>query len=295
MAIQLRHYANTTGFSEDYYKVRDFLIRINMEKVINPNFLWGRWEWAFSLPYLDVEELSKIGIWENDGVIVAIVTYEQGVGYAYFCVDKQYNYLKKEMLLYAKDNLSKNGKLKASICDTDREFQQIAAAQGLKPTQGKEVSAIFDIHKETISYSLPEGYSIMSLVENCDLYKFDRVLWRGFNHEGEPPMTLKQIEDRKASISGPHLNKELNIVVISPDGNYASYCGMWYDKKTDYALVEPVATDPSQRLKGLGKAAVLEAIKRCGVLGAKYAYVGSSQQFYYQIGFHPTYSETWWE
>jgi len=69
---------------------------------------------------------------------------------------------------------------------------------------------------------------------------------------------------------------------------------MWYDSDTNYALVEPVATDPQYRMMGLGKAAVLEAVLRCGKLGAKKAYVGSLQQFYYNIGFYPVSTETFW-
>ena len=142
---------------------------------------------------------------------------------------------------------------------------------------------------------MPPGYSLISLAEDYDLGKFHRVLWRGFNHPGEPPTTAEELESRRRSISGPDLNPELCIIVVSAEGEYASYCGMWYDRTTENALVEPVATDPGFRKLGLGKAAVLEAIRRCGQLGAKQAYVGSSQQFYYQIGFHPIPASTFWE
>ncbi|HBP38077.1 MAG TPA: GNAT family N-acetyltransferase, partial [Clostridiales bacterium] len=54
------------------------------------------------------------------------------------------------------------------------------------------------------------------------------------------------------------------------------------------------ATDPAYRKMGLGRAAVLEAIRRCGVLGARRAFVGSSQQFYYSIGFRPYATSTFW-
>ncbi|MCL2884708.1 MAG: GNAT family N-acetyltransferase, partial [Oscillospiraceae bacterium] len=75
----------------------------------------------------------------------------------------------------------------------------------------------------------------------------------------------------------------------------AAYCGTWKDPASAVALVEPVATDPDYRMRGLGKAAVLEAVRRCGTRGAKQAYVGSSQQFYYNIGFRPALTSTWWE
>ena len=86
-----------------------------------------------------------------------------------------------------------------------------------------------------------------------DILKFNRVLWRGFNHEGEPPTTPEDLADRRKSLSGPHLDLRLCIVVVSPDGEYASYCGMWYDSDTEYALVEPVATDPAYRKNGSGE------------------------------------------
>jgi predicted N-acetyltransferase YhbS len=70
---------------------------------------------------------------------------------------------------------------------------------------------------------------------------------------------------------------------------------MWFDERSKTALVEPVATEPAYRKMGLGKAAVLEPIKRCGALGAERALVGSSQQFYYNIGFRPYATSTWWK
>lgn len=296
MSIRFRNYTSEPGFTEDFHKVRDFLVRVNRKNPIQYDFEWGRWEWAFSLPYLDTSNLSKIGIWESDHTIVALVTYEEGLGYAYFSVDKPYDYLKEEILLYTKDNFrDKQGKLKVLINNTDQAFQKVAANNGFRPTQDTEGNAVYDIEIDRIKYSLPSGYSITGLADDCDLTKFNRVLWRGFDHEGEPPMTVEQIEMRRKSISGPHLNPELNIIVVSPEGEYASYCGMWYDKDTEYALVEPVATDPKYRRLGLGKAAVLEGIKRCGKLGAKQAYVGSSQQFYYCIGFRPLPASAFWE
>jgi predicted N-acetyltransferase YhbS len=58
------------------------------------------------------------------------------------------------------------------------------------------------------------------------------------------------------------------------------------------AYVEPVATDPDYRKMGLAKAAIYEAVLRAAKLGAKEAYVISSQQFYYNIGFRPNSTET---
>ena len=70
-----------------------------------------------------------------------------------------------------------------------------------------------------------------------------------------------------------------------------SKIGIWEDGGE---VVAPVAADPAYRKTGLGRAAVLEAVRRCGELGAARAYAGSSQQLYDRIGFRPFATSTAW-
>ena len=293
MAVNFRNFNKETGYSPDFHKVRDFIIRINGADLRYPNFDWSRWEWVHKDICFDKADiLPKIGIWEDGGKIVAVATFEDKPGDAFFLTDDSYSFLKEEMMRYAMDNLRDGDKFRAMIDDRDTQMQRIARRLDLRPTQNRELDSVLDIDG-SLSYSLPEGFSISSVEDEIDLHKLNRVMWRGFNHDGEPPEDL--LEFRRRSISGPHQNNALNIKTTAPNGEYASYCGMWYEPGMDYALVEPVATDPDYRLMGLGKAAVLEGIIRCAKLGAKRAYVGSSQQFYYNIGFYPASSGTWWE
>lgn len=53
----------------------------------------------------------------------------------------------------------------------------------------------------------------------------------------------------------------------------------------DTAYVEPVATVPEHRKRGLAKTVVYEACSRAHALGAKRAIVLSDQAFYFRIGF----------
>lgn len=295
MAIYFKNYTSEKGFTKEYQRVWDFLVRINREKIIDEGFLWGRWEWMFSLQsYFDGDNLGKIGLWEVDGVIVALATYESQLGNAWFLVDSYYNHLKKDMLQYVMDHQRKDGKIKVLIDDTDRNFQESAVAHGFQPTGDRENNSFLPLEKANLHYDLPEGYRIVSMADEYDLKKYNHVLWRGFNHEGEPEDTEEALEGRKQEQSGPHADMNLKIAIVAPNGNFVSYCGMWYLPGMEYALVEPVATDPDFRMKGLGKAAVLEGVNRCRDLGAKVAFVGSSQQFYYNIGFRPYSTKTWW-
>jgi len=88
---------------------------------------------------------------------------------------------------------------------------------------------------------------------------------------------------------------DLNVVVVAPDGNFVSYCGMWFEPVHSIAYVEPVATDPDYRRTGLGRAAVLEGIRRCGEMGARVAWVGSTMPFYRSLGFRMAYRNRVWQ
>ena len=297
--INFRQYKNTTLYGEDYNRVRDFLIELDSH-----NYHFGRWDWmvmSLSAEWNDpVESLEKIGIWEDDKKIVAVATFDCTLGSVYLLTLKGYERLKEEMLLYAKGNLSKDKFFRVLILDGDIEMQNISARHNFFPAQDRELDAIYPIEPEKIKYDLPKGFRITSFKDNFDLYKYGQALWKGFNHEinGEGPFYLyweKYSERYKNNWNRPNIDLNLKISIVAPNGDFVSHCGMWYDQKSKSALVEPVATEPAYRKMGLGKAAVLEGIKRCAGLGAARAFVGSSQQFYYNIGFRPYASSTWWK
>lgn len=292
MPITFRNYAPVPLFGDDYYKLRNFLIKLDSH-----NYHFGRWDWMITGGWLDKSGLPKIGLWEENGIIVAVATYDTQLGKAYLLTDKQYRNLSEEMLLYAKHAFAKENKFLVLILDGDLELQNIALQNGFFPTQDKECDAIYLLDVGKATYSLPDGFKITSMKETFDLFKYGQVLWKGFNHELDGEGAFSP-DDERNGIMGfdrPNVNLDLKIAVIAPNGDFASYCGMWYDEVSQSALVEPLTTDPAYRKMGLGRAAVLEAVRRCGNLGAKRAYVGSSQQFYYNIGFRPYATSTWWE
>jgi GNAT superfamily N-acetyltransferase len=298
MSVTFRKYRNGILYNDDYSNVRKFLIELD-----NHNYHFGRWDWmlmCFWGEWTDPDGIEKIGIWENNNKIIAIATYDSTLGSAFLLTLKGYEILKEEMFIFAKENLSKDGKFRVLILDGDLEMQNIASKHNFYPTQDKESDAVYIIDNERIKYNLPKGFNIISFKDNFDIYKYRQVMWKGFNREtnGEGPFYLhweKHSEKHKAAWNRPNVDLELKIFVVSPNGDFVSHCGMWYDRKSKNALVEPVATEPAYRKMGLGKAVVLEGIKRCGELGAIKAFVGSSQQFYYNIGFMPYATSTWWK
>lgn len=71
MPISFRSYTPVPGFTPEFQRVHEFLLRLNHLEVMNEGFLWGRWEWMFSLPFLDTAHLHKIGSGRTPGRGVA--------------------------------------------------------------------------------------------------------------------------------------------------------------------------------------------------------------------------------
>lgn len=60
------------------------------------------------------------------------------------------------------------------------------------------------------------------------------------------------------------------------------------------AYLEPVATDPDYGRLGLGRAVVLETLRRVQSAGATVAWVGSDQGFYRSFGFRRMFQRDLW-
>jgi ribosomal protein S18 acetylase RimI-like enzyme len=252
-------------------------------------------------PLLDSSALGKIGIWEDGGEILAVAHYEWHLGEAFFQFHPSYRYLRQAMLDYAEVNLfgisKKDGRkyLCAYVNDNDSEFQSLVMERGYaRDAEGDRPLARFVIPEPFPSISIPAGFILKSLADDCDWAKVNRVLWRGFNHDGEPPAGEADLDERQRMFDTPNARRDLKIVVRAPDGEFASLCGMFYQPNHQYAYVEPVATDPAYRRMGLGKAAVLEGIRRCAALGADVAYVGSDLAFYRSMGFEVIFTSQCW-
>jgi predicted N-acetyltransferase YhbS len=295
MSVILRKY----DVSKDFKLVGDFLVENYRPDNRDGNFLQPAWEYMHSHPWLDEKSLDNIGIWEDSGRIVGVVHYEMYLGEAFFDIHPGYPHLKPKMLEHAERHLygktqDRRRYVKAFINDFDKEFKALVKSRGYKKddAHARPMSQLTITNPFRPIISLPDGFRLKSLAEDNDLAKIDRALWRGFNHGDEPPAI--DFEGRKKMQSVPNFRKDLNIIIIAPDGNYVAYAGTWFEATNKFAYVEPVATDPDYRRRGLGKATVLEGIRRCGELGAQVAYVGSVQPFYQAMGFKRLYTCNCW-
>lgn len=198
------------------------------------------------------------------------------------------------MLEYAEKELVaiSDGKSILSVWITDKEKVKSLLLQkkGYKKVHIEPVT-IFSYNKDFVEVDLPQGYSLFSLEEENDIKKIHACLWKGFNHGPNPD---DNYDGRMLMQSGPNFRKDLTTVIKAPNGDYACYAGMWFDNQNKYAYLEPLATVPEHRRKGLATIALTEAMKKTKELGAKYCFGGVSE-FYKSIGFETICLREKWE
>ncbi|TFG08770.1 GNAT family N-acetyltransferase [Candidatus Heimdallarchaeota archaeon] len=201
------------------------------------------------------------------------------------------------MFEFAETNLTMNNQdsltIDLRILENFTVIEEIAENLGyIQDSQRAETTTVFQLDEIISKPELPSGYTFSSMDISNNLEKRSRVFAKAFGNYGTPDEVKSNIylELQKS----PDYKPQLDVYVVSPNDDFVSFCLIWYDTKNKIGILEPVGTDPEHRRKGLGKAAVFEAIRRVQKLGATKIYVGDGQQFYRSLGFETAYKNIIW-
>jgi predicted N-acetyltransferase YhbS len=86
----------------------------------------------------------------------------------------------------------------------------------------------------------------------------------------------------------PDYRKDLDLFVVAPNGDYASFGTVWIDEKNEYGNFEPVGTHTEYQRMGLASALMFEGFKRMTQYGMTRSYMDSNNKFYQKVGFKKT-------
>lgn len=248
------------------------------------NWNWARWEWNCFHPEFDQSQLNKMAVWYWDGNPVALAGYDLYPGEGIFAWLPGFAHIRQEVLDYAVEKLSDENGFSMAVSDRDTETAAFLKANGFSPADQSENILMLDLETAELPESDILGFTLKPL-DITDTLHHHKMLWEGFDHEGELPTDEDTMKRQARLLTAPHLDPRLHITAADENGDYAAYCGLWLAPGTDYVYVEPVCTVPKHRGKGLAKAVLFEALRKARALGAKKAYVISDMEFYKKLGF----------
>lgn len=123
-----------------------------------------------------------------------------------------------------------------------------------------------------IDVPVPDGYRARHVTE-ADIEaraELHRLAW---NVWGPSQFSANRLRRLRAT---PEYREDLDVVIESSDGTLVSYCIAWADHATGIATFEPVGTREDHTGGGLGRATVMEGLRRLRETGMRTALIGTS-------------------
>src|SRR5690606_19249186 len=120
--------------------------------------------------------------------------------------------------------------LRVYVNDNDPDFMALAAERGYQKTHDRlRPMYRFDIPDPFPPIPVADGFRVKSLADECDWGKVHRALWRGFDHGDNPDCSPEELESRRKMFDTATSRRDLKMVVEAPDGEFVSFCGMFYE------------------------------------------------------------------
>jgi mycothiol synthase len=275
---------------DDYWRLRELLRRtMILEGRRERSWHVARLDywWWFGNPDLEhLDPATHVFLWQADsGEIVAAVTPEQA-GQAFLHVDPRFRSpeLDEAMVTTAEERLAVAGadgrvNLRFFVDSLDVDRQRILARRGYRRV-GRPGEAEWQ-HRRLLDGALPDppalpGYDIRPLGDGLEM--LERCYASGLGFHADDTAVARANRDDPAWYrhiqSAPLYRRDLDLVAFAADGSIASFCTAWFDDVSLTAYLEPVATVPAHRRRGLGRGVIVEALRRLQLMGCLIAFVG---------------------
>ena len=138
---------------------------------------------------------------------------------------------------------------------------------GFEPAHWRTVHLTLSLTERLPLPQLPSGFKLRPLrgeVEVGDYVALHRAAF------GTDNMT---VEWRARTLQTPHYVPKLDVVAVAPEGRLAAFCVGWALPNHAETQVEPLGVHPDFQHLGLGRAVLLEGLRRMQALGAALAHV----------------------
>ncbi len=277
MNLTLRNYQN----EEDFWRIRAFLRKVfvlnEFKELSWPAARLDYWRWHVRRIIEQAPLSSCVFLWETlEGEIGAVINPE-GNGEACLQVHPEFQSaeLIDSMVRTAQDHLygtTPEGKKRLIVWahEGDAERQSVLKGCGFEKKEDftwQERQRQRGLDQPLPEFPLAEGYTVRPLGGPEEIPSRSWASWRAF-HPDSPDEDYQGWDWYHPNIQcQPMYRRDLDIVAIAPDGSVAAFTTLWYDDVTRWGYFEPVGTVPEHQKKGLGKAVIVDAMRRMKAMG----------------------------
>lgn len=287
------------GYIRNYFKpedesiLYDFYEQMNVDCSFNSSSV--AWEWLRNAPCAEIFQLDKSAIWlENNKAAAVLQLLCPWPGYVKVDNRSDSEDLLLDIIRYGEAEFSgaedERKYLVFCVSEKGHSLKKALIKQDYKLLPNQDNMLHYLLNKDISGSDLPEGFEVKILSEVYDFDRLSKLIWEGFDYQGPVP---KIDEEVYPPIKHAWLkyNRDICSVVIAPDGSYASFCGLWYESKTQTGYLEPMVTVKEYRNQGFGKAVVYNSLEILKSYGCQKVFVDPDEEsyhYYCNIGFERT-------
>jgi ribosomal protein S18 acetylase RimI-like enzyme len=138
------------------------------------------------------------------------------------------------------------------------------------------------------SLQLPEGFVIRGCEGEPEVAARAKAQYGAFGAKAKFEQYIERFTNFMRS---PVYDPKLDIVAVRSDGQVGAFCIVWTDPVNQVGLFEPVGSHPDFQRQGLGRAVMLEGLRRLQERGMKSAIVSTFEdntpaiKLYESVGF----------
>ncbi len=118
--------------------------------------------------------------------------------------------------------------------------------------------------------TLPDGFTVRSCRGVAEVEARAKAQYGAF--DSTAPFE-RYVERFTRFMQSPVYGPDRDVIAVDPNGDIGAFCIIWLDAVNRVGLFEPVGTHPDFQRKGLGKAVMLEALRRLKEHGMRQAIV----------------------
>ncbi|MCF7911941.1 MAG: GNAT family N-acetyltransferase [Candidatus Cloacimonetes bacterium] len=286
------------GCEDDFWRIRTFLrecfLSSNKRKKSWLPAELDYWRWHVNRNCFEREIDDLIWFWESDAGEIMAVMHPAGRRDAVIDIHPNYKTVKfeAEIIETALQYLSKKNDKGENILyiwshRDDKLRNEILQSKGFE-RQDINTRERYYVLSNIPQIKIPKGFILRSQGSGDDVVSRSWASWTAF-HPDEPDEKYEGWEWFKNLQNAPLYRRDLDVVMESPEGKVVGFATVWFDDYLRTALFEPVGIDKDFHRQGLGRALMLEGLRRSAEIGATLAIVVSEEepahQFYQSVGF----------